>query len=82
MMLFFSFGMIKMNIYAEKKGKKMSYDFENKKINANVRTGELFQIHGMQDYYLGVTFRYHAKNLEWMRAYKIKISGDRYTTYI
>lgn len=53
--------MIKMNIYAEKKGKKMSYDFENKKINANVRTGELFQIHGMQDYYLGVTFRYHAK---------------------
>ena len=44
--------MIKMNIYAEKKGKKMSYDFENKKINANVRTGELFQIHGMQDYHL------------------------------
>ena len=32
MSYFFSFGMIKMNIYAEKKGKKMSYDFENKKI--------------------------------------------------
>lgn len=67
--------MIKMNIYAEKKGKKMSYDFENKKINANVRTGELFQIHGMQDYYLGVTFRYHAKTWNGCVPIKSKYQG-------
>ena len=39
----------------------MPYGFENKKIDTNIRTGSLFQIHGMTDYYLGVTFRYHAK---------------------
>ena len=38
-----------------------AYPFENIRINANVRTGELFQIHGMQDYYLSVTFRYTGK---------------------
>lgn len=39
----------------------MAYPFENKRINPNVITGNFFQIYGMQDYYLGVTFRYHAK---------------------
>lgn len=53
----------------------MSYDFENKKINANVRTGELFQIHGMQDYYLGVTFRYHAKTWNGCVPIKSKYQG-------
>ena len=37
------------------------YPFENMRINANVRTGGLFQIPKMQDYYLSVTFRYPAK---------------------
>ncbi len=48
----------------------MAYPFENKRINPNVKTGELFQIHGMQDYYLGVTFRYTAKT--WNGAIPIK----------
>ena len=48
----------------------MAYPFENKRFNANVKTGELFQIHGMQDYYLGVTFRYTAKT--WNGAIPIK----------
>lgn len=48
----------------------MAYPFENKKFNPNVKTGELFQIHGMQDYYLGVTFRYTAKT--WNGAIPIK----------
>ena len=39
----------------------MSYEFENRRINANIKTGEIFQIYGMEDYYLGVTFRYPAK---------------------
>ena len=67
--------MIKMSVYTEKKGKKMSYDFENKRINANVRTGELFQIHGMQDYYLSVTFRYHAKTWNGCVPIKSKYQG-------
>ena len=36
----------------------MPYSFENVRINADIRTGEMFQIYGMQDYYLTVTFRY------------------------
>ena len=48
----------------------MAYPFENKRFNPNVKTGELFQIHGMQDYYLGVTFRYTAKT--WNGAIPIK----------
>lgn len=39
----------------------MAYEFENKKVDSNIRTGEIFQIHGMTDYYLYVIFRYHAK---------------------
>lgn len=39
----------------------MPFLFENKRINTNIKTGKLFQIHGMTDYYLEVTFRYHAK---------------------
>ncbi len=37
------------------------YPFENMKINANVKIGTRFQIYGMQDYYLWVTFRYPTK---------------------
>ena len=39
----------------------MSYEFENTKISPDVRTGSIFQIRGMSDYYLHVTFRYHTK---------------------
>jgi len=39
----------------------MSYSFENWRINANVQTGKMFQIHGMDDYYLMTTFRYSAR---------------------
>lgn len=39
----------------------MAYPFENIKINSNVKTNEFFQISGMSDYYLGVTFKYLAK---------------------
>lgn len=39
----------------------MSEDFENKRINSNIRTGNLFKVFGMEDYYLGVTFKYPAK---------------------
>ena len=48
----------------------MAYPFENQKFNSNVKTGNLFRIHGMQDYYLGVTFRYTAKT--WNGAIPIK----------
>lgn len=48
----------------------MAFPFENKRFNANVKTGELFQIYGMQDYYLAVTFRYTAKT--WNGAIPIK----------
>lgn len=40
----------------------MPHTFENKRINPNVKINSLFQIRGMQDYYLGVAFKYHAKN--------------------
>lgn len=53
----------------------MSYDFENKKINADVRTGELFKIHGMQDYYLEVIFRYYAKTWNGCIPIKSKYQG-------
>ena len=39
----------------------MIYPFENIKINPNVKINDFFQIKGMSDYYLGVTFRYRAK---------------------
>lgn len=39
----------------------MPMSFENWRINANVRTGSLFRISGMQDYYLMVVFRYPAR---------------------
>ena len=38
----------------------MSFTFENKRISADIITGSLFQIPRMQDWYIGVTFRYHA----------------------
>lgn len=53
----------------------MISEFENKKINPNIRTSELFQIHGMQDYYLGVTFRYHAKSWNGCVPIKSKYQG-------
>ncbi len=48
----------------------MQYPFENKRLDAKMRTGKLFQIRGMQDYYLEVTFRYPAKT--WNGAIPIK----------
>ena len=39
----------------------MSYPFEQRRINANVLITRLFQIPRMEDYYLGVTFRYTAR---------------------
>lgn len=48
----------------------MAYPFENSRINANIRTGELFKIRGMADYYLAVTFRYTAKT--WNGAIPIR----------
>ena len=53
----------------------MAYPFENKKITPDIRTGELFQIHGMQDYYLGVTFRYHTKTWNGCIPVKSKYQG-------
>ena len=53
----------------------MSYPFENKRINANVKTGMLFQIHGMQDYYLEVFFRYPAKTWNGGIPIKSKYQG-------
>lgn len=52
-----------------------AYPFENIRINANVRTGELFQIHGMQDYYLNVTFRYTGKTWNGCVPIKSKYQG-------
>ena len=52
-----------------------AYPFENIRINANVRTGELFQIHGMQDYYLSVTFRYTGKTWNGCVPIKSKYQG-------
>lgn len=45
----------------EKRIMRMPYSFENKRINPDIKTGDLFNIHGMQDYYLNVTFRYRTK---------------------
>ena len=39
----------------------MPFPFENRRVNSNIKTSVLFQIHGMQDYYLAVTFRYPSK---------------------
>lgn len=38
----------------------MSKEFEKKKVNGknDIKTGELFKLHGMDDYYLDVIFRY------------------------
>ncbi len=48
----------------------MSYPFEYFKINSNVRTMDLFQIKGMEDYYLSVSFHYPTKT--WMGCVPIK----------
>ena len=40
----------------------MAYSFENTKINPRIRTGNLYNIHGMQDAYMDVVFRYHKKS--------------------
>jgi len=37
------------------------HPFENKRVSTSITTGELFKIDKMTDYYLSVTFRYHAK---------------------
>lgn len=37
---------------------KMSHPFENHKFSPRARTLTMFQIHGMEDYYLGVVFQY------------------------
>ena len=53
----------------------MAYPFENCRINPNVRTGTMFQIHGMQDYYINVTFRYPAKTWNGCVPIKSKYQG-------
>ena len=53
----------------------MPYPFENCRINPNIRTGTLFQIRGMQDYYLNVTFRYPAKTWNGCIPIKSKYQG-------
>lgn len=45
------------------------------KISANIRTASLFQIYGMQDYYLSVTFRYTAKTWNGCVPIKSKYQG-------
>ena len=52
-----------------------AYPFENIRINANIKTGELFQIYGMQDYYLSVTFRYTGKTWNGCVPIKSKYQG-------
>lgn len=37
----------------------MSYEFENKTVNRNIKTMSLFRIDKMEDYYLSVRFTYH-----------------------
>lgn len=53
----------------------MPHKFENRRINANIKTGEMFLIHGMQDYYLGVTFRYPEKTWNGCVPIKSKYQG-------
>lgn len=48
----------------------MSYDFENKTINRNIKTSNLFKIDKMEDYYLAVRFTY--RGYIWNGAVPIK----------
>lgn len=53
----------------------MVYKFENKKINANIKTGEFFRLHGMEDYYLLVTFKYPSRIWNGCVPIKAKYQG-------
>lgn len=53
----------------------MVYSFENKRLNADVRTGEYFKLHGMEDYYLSVTFRYPSRTWNGCIPIKAKYQG-------
>lgn len=53
----------------------MPYPFENKRVNANVVTGNLFRLHGMEDYYLSVVFRYTARTWNGCIPIKAKYQG-------
>ena len=48
----------------------MSYDFENKTVNRNIKTSNLFRIDKMEDYYLAVRFKY--QGYIWNGAVPIK----------
>lgn len=53
----------------------MPYPFENKRVNANVVTSNLFRLHGMEDYYLSVVFRYTARTWNGCIPIKAKYQG-------
>lgn len=53
----------------------MAYSFENKKINSDIKTGEYFKLHGMEDYYLLVTFRYPSRTWNGCVPIKAKYQG-------
>lgn len=59
----------------------MPYPFENKRLNANILTNGLFKLHGMEDYYLGVVFKYRAKIWNGCIPIKAKYQGINIPLY-
>lgn len=53
----------------------MAYSFENNRINSNIKTGNLFKIPKMEDYYLYVLFKYTTQNWNGCIPIKSKYHG-------